>query len=65
VVFVREYVPMSGHWGFYRLTSQKLEIAKEQVEVDKAAARALNILRQRMADTFLGRKHYDLITLPC
>ena len=59
MVFVREYVPMNGHWGVYRLTNQKLEIAKELVEADKAA-RAINILRER----HVSRSEYDLIPLP-
>ena len=47
---------------FYRLS--KAEIAAEKARADKVATMVINILRQPVADTFLGRKHYELIPLP-
>jgi hypothetical protein len=55
---------MNSHWGIYRLTKQKLEIAKERALAMDAAATAINILREPLPDTFLGRQHYELTTLP-
>ena len=47
---------------FYRVS--KSEIAAERARADEAAALAVNILRGPVPDTFLGRKHYELIPLP-
>jgi hypothetical protein len=55
---------MNGHWGVYRVTNQKFEIAKERALAIKSAATAINILREPLPDTFLGRKHYELTLLP-
>jgi hypothetical protein len=55
---------MNDHRTIYRITNQKLQIAKERALYDGAAATAINILREPMPDTFLGRKHYDLTPLP-
>jgi hypothetical protein len=55
---------MNSYAGIYRLTNQKLEVAKERALYDGAAATAINVLREPLPDTFLGRQHYDLTPLP-
>ncbi|MHC2334400.1 hypothetical protein [Bradyrhizobium sp. USDA 4454] len=56
---------MTGHWwGIYRVSNQKLASAKEKALYDAAAATAINVLREPLPDTFLGRKHYDPVPLP-
>ena len=55
---------MNGHWGIYRLTNQRREIAKERALYSNAAALAINILREPLPDTFLGRQHYERTPLP-
>jgi hypothetical protein len=55
---------MTGYWGIYRVTNQRFEIAKERALAMNAAATAIDILREPLPDTFLGRKHYELTPLP-
>jgi len=52
---------MNSYAGIYRLTNQKLEVAKERALYDRAAATAI---REPLPNTFLGRQHYDLMPLP-
>ena len=55
---------MKGFWGICRKTNQRFEITKEKARLDRAAAMAINILREPVPDTFLGRQHYPLTPLP-
>lgn len=55
---------MKSPFIIQRTTNQSREIEMQKRQADEAAARAMNILRIPFADTFLGRKHYELIPLP-
>ena len=50
--------------GICRISHQRFEDLKPEAEADRVAALTTNILKEKLADTFLGRKHYDLIPLP-
>lgn len=55
---------MESPFTVYRIKNRELEIEKHKRQRDAMAAQAINILREPFADTFLGRKHYELIPLP-
>jgi hypothetical protein len=55
---------MNRCWGIYRITNSKVEISMEKAQRDAAAALVINVLREPMPDTFLGRKHYERTPLP-
>jgi hypothetical protein len=55
---------MEPSFSIFRVMTRELEIEKQRRRHDAMAAQAINILREPLADTFLGRKHYDLIPLP-
>ena len=55
---------MEPPFSIFRNTKRELEIENRRRHHDAMAAQAINILREPLADTFLGRKHYDLIPLP-
>jgi hypothetical protein len=55
---------MEPPFNLFCITNREVEIEKQKRQRDAMAAQAINILREPLADTFLGRKHYDLIPLP-
>ena len=55
---------MESPFTVHRITNHELEIEKQKRQRDAMAAQAINMLREPLADTFLGRKHYELIPLP-
>lgn len=55
---------MKYPFNIRQLKNEERKLEEHKRLMDAAAAQAINILREPFADTFLGRKHYDLIPLP-
>jgi predicted house-cleaning NTP pyrophosphatase (Maf/HAM1 superfamily) len=50
--------------AIYRPVESAADLAEHKARAAEALAKARAILRQPSPDTFLGRQHYELITLP-
>ncbi|GLR91281.1 hypothetical protein [Bradyrhizobium iriomotense] len=48
----------------YRPTNLASEIIEQRAKAQKVVAKALEVLKLEVPDTFLGRKHYEIIPLP-